>query len=183
MTTLEAVLKRLRVFPVRGARPRDFTSTWGAPRPGRRTHKGVDIFCRDRTPLLAVEDGVITKIGYGSISGWRLWIGPRPGVSYWYYAHLHSYAPGIKKGAHVTAGQVIGYADRTGDAARTPTHLHFGCDVAGSGGAHWANPYSRLRHLLPLPASVSEFENEVRLAPMTRALQRGAGQSGKIRSR
>jgi len=42
-----------------------------------------------------------------------------------YYAHLSRFATGLVVGAHVVAGQTIGYVGDTGDARGTPPHLHF----------------------------------------------------------
>ena len=45
------------------------------------------------------------------------------------YAHLQRYATGIKAGAHVRKGQVIGYVGNSGQA--TGPHLHFALFRAG----------------------------------------------------
>ena len=52
------------------------------------------------------------------------------------YAHLSAYAPIAKEGAHVNAGDVVGFVGRTGDAVGTPSHLHFEIHPAGQ----WAVP-------------------------------------------
>ena len=60
----------------------------------------------------------------------------RPDGTYFFYAHLSALAPEMAVGTQVSAGQVIGYVGRTGNAA-TP-HLHF--EVHPLGGAA-INPY------------------------------------------
>nr|PYQ61697.1 MAG: metalloendopeptidase [Acidobacteriota bacterium] len=41
------------------------------------------------------------------------------------YAHLDHYADGLKEGAPVRRGQVLGYVGSTGDASPDAPHLHF----------------------------------------------------------
>ncbi len=114
------------VFPVQG--PHSFVDSFGAPRyaGGYHTHKGTDIMCARNTPIVAVVNGVISRThpidsGLGGIS---VWLKGDDGNSY-YYAHLTSIQAGIKAGERVVAGQVIGFAGNTGDAAGGPVHLHF----------------------------------------------------------
>jgi murein DD-endopeptidase MepM/ murein hydrolase activator NlpD len=47
------------------------------------------------------------------------------GVRY-YCSHLLSVARGLRRGDRVEAGRVIGTVGRSGDAAPTPPHCHFG---------------------------------------------------------
>jgi murein DD-endopeptidase MepM/ murein hydrolase activator NlpD len=110
------------VFPV--ADPHTFSSTFGAPRSGGRSHQGADIFAPMGTPLVACERGVIARMGTGSLGGIKLWVVGESGTEY-YYAHLIDYAPGITDGTRVEAGDVIGYVGNTGNAISTPPHLHF----------------------------------------------------------
>jgi murein DD-endopeptidase MepM/ murein hydrolase activator NlpD len=41
------------------------------------------------------------------------------------YAHLDGYAPGLRDGAPLARGQVIGYVGSTGNASPSAPHLHF----------------------------------------------------------
>ena len=43
----------------------------------------------------------------------------------YYYAHLESYAPGLKEGDRVKRGEVLGYVGTTGNAPKDTPHLHF----------------------------------------------------------
>jgi murein DD-endopeptidase MepM/ murein hydrolase activator NlpD len=139
------------VFPV--ADPHTFSSTFGAPRSGGRSHEGNDIFAPMGTPLLATENGVIANVGVGTLGGTKLWVYGESGTQY-YYAHLIAYADGIVEGVHVRAGDVIGYVGNTGNAITTPPHLHF--EIHPEGGDA-IDPYPLLhavdqidgRHVLP----------------------------------
>ncbi len=117
-----------------------FTDTWGAPRSGGRKHEGVDLIVASGTPMYAVMNGTINKkqMDYaGSLGGNALWLtAGAPGATYFYYAHLSAFAPGIEIGSVVTAGQLIGYVGMTGNAG--VPHLHF--EVHPNGGPA-VNPY------------------------------------------
>jgi len=139
------------VFPV--ADPHTFTSTFGAPRSGGRSHEGNDIFAPMGTPLLASERGVIANVGVGTLGGTKLWVYGESGTQY-YYAHLSAYAEGVVEGTQVEAGQVIGYVGNTGNAITTPPHLHY---EIHPGGGDAIDPYPLLHavdlidgeHVLP----------------------------------
>lgn len=119
------------VFPAQG--PCSFTDTYGAPRSGGRSHEGVDVIDKAGQWIYAVKAGTLTKRyldAPGSLSGngWRLTIADG---TYFFYAHLSTFAPGLTVGSTVTAGQIIGQVGMTGDAAIP--HLHF--EVHPGGGA------------------------------------------------
>jgi murein DD-endopeptidase MepM/ murein hydrolase activator NlpD len=140
------------VFPV--ADPHTFSSTFGAPRSGGRTHEGNDIFAPMGTPLLAVERGVLDNIGVGTLGGTKLWLVGESGTEY-YYAHLSAYVEGIHEGMVVEAGDVVGYVGNTGNAISTPPHLHF--EIHPDGGEA-IDPY-------PLLSAVDDLDGEHRLPP------------------
>jgi murein DD-endopeptidase MepM/ murein hydrolase activator NlpD len=41
------------------------------------------------------------------------------------YGHLDSYRPGLKEGAQVKRGEIIGFVGSTGNASPLAPHLHF----------------------------------------------------------
>jgi murein DD-endopeptidase MepM/ murein hydrolase activator NlpD len=110
------------VFPVYG--PSSFIDTFGAPRADVSWHHGDDIFAPLGAPLLACASGTVFSVGWNQIGGNRLWIRDQQGNEF-YYAHLSAFSPLALNGAHVNAGDVIGFLGNSGDAQGTPYHLHF----------------------------------------------------------
>jgi murein DD-endopeptidase MepM/ murein hydrolase activator NlpD len=110
------------VFPVYG--PASFSDDFGAARADTGWHHGNDIFAPLGAPVLAVTDGTLFLVGWNTIGGNRVWLRDLQGNEF-YYAHLSAFSPLARNGAHVKAGDVIGFVGNTGDAAGTPTHLHF----------------------------------------------------------
>jgi murein DD-endopeptidase MepM/ murein hydrolase activator NlpD len=121
------------VFPVVGGA--SFSDDFGGPRADTGFHQGIDLFAPAGTPLVAVHDGTLFNVGWNRLGGWRLWLDDGRG-NLFYYAHLSAYATESFDGAHVRAGQVIGFVGHTGDAQGTPSHLHFEIHPA----AGWAVP-------------------------------------------
>ncbi len=124
-------------FPIIGET--HYTDTFGAPRPGGRTHHGVDMIADKMTPVIAVASGTVgwmddeqggdcCAMALEHDDGWESW-----------YIHLNNdtpgtddgqgwgFAPGIEQGVHVRAGQLIGYVGDSGNAEPedVPPHLHF----------------------------------------------------------
>jgi murein DD-endopeptidase MepM/ murein hydrolase activator NlpD len=110
------------VFPVYG--PSSYIDTFGAARSDVTYHHGDDIFGQLGQPLVACADGTVFSVGWNKIGGNRLWIVDAEGNQF-YYAHLSAFATTAVNGAHVKAGQVVGFMGHTGDAEGTPVHLHF----------------------------------------------------------
>jgi murein DD-endopeptidase MepM/ murein hydrolase activator NlpD len=146
-----------RVFPVDGAF--DFVDSWGSFRAaasadGSHNHRATDIMAAGNTPIVAVESGTLNRVGWNRLGGWRLWIKGDSGA-WFYYAHMRAYAPGLKDGMHVIAGQYLGRVGNTGDAAGGPTHLHFEAHLTKKDGtpseADKANPYPLLALLAGAP--------------------------------
>jgi len=129
------------VCPVNGAV--SFVDTWGAPRSGGRTHKGVDMIAAKRTPLVAIEDAVVKRMGNGSLGGITVWLTGVSGDEY-YYAHMDGWADGLTKGQSVSAGELIGYVGNSGNARYTVNHVHF---QFHPGGGSAVNPYPLVKGL------------------------------------
>lgn len=126
----------LAAFPVEASCY--YGDSYGYPRGGGRVHLGVDIIAAAGKKLYAVADGTITKVyaNYpGSLAGNGVRLTMADGT-YFFYAHMSAVGDGIKVGAKVKAGQVVGMVGNTGNT-RT-NHLHF--EVHPLGGSA-VNPY------------------------------------------
>jgi murein DD-endopeptidase MepM/ murein hydrolase activator NlpD len=135
------------IFPVVG--DHNFVDSFLAPRmTGSRyahRHQGTDVFAERDTPLVAVERGIIGRVGDVNLGGLRVWLLGESGTNY-YYAHLSGFAEGLEPGQFVEAGTVLGFVGTTGNAVGTPPHVHF--QIHPNGGSA-VNPY-------PLLAQISE---------------------------
>jgi murein DD-endopeptidase MepM/ murein hydrolase activator NlpD len=104
--------------------PATWSDTWGAPRftgGSYHPHHGQDVLCAFGAPVLAVERGTIA-LGSDPLGGRDAYL-ERADGSFWYYAHLKSYAPGLSTGDRVRTGDTIGRCGASGDA--TVPHVHF----------------------------------------------------------
>jgi len=97
------------------ARFHPFLQTW-------RAHKGVDFAAPGGTPVHAAGAGKVVfagqQGGYGNVV-----VLQHGGAYSTVYAHLSRFAAGIKPGARVSQGNVVGYVGMTGWA--TGPHLHY----------------------------------------------------------
>jgi murein DD-endopeptidase MepM/ murein hydrolase activator NlpD len=125
----EAIRKSLLRTPIDGAR---ITSGFGMrmhPVLGfSKMHKGIDFGAPTGTPIFAAGSGTIAEIGrkgsYGNYVRIR-----HSGDYQTAYAHMSKFAKGLKKGAKVQQGDVIGYVGATGRV--TGPHLHYEILMAG----------------------------------------------------
>jgi hypothetical protein len=142
--TPEAKLRALStkggfIFPVQGKHR--FRDDWGAPRQNTGFHEGNDVFAPAGTPVVAVTDGVLRRVGTARVPGNRLYLWSKRG-DYYFYGHLSSFERDARSGAKVEAGQVLGFVGSTGDAEPTPPHVHF---EIHPGGGDAVDPYPFLR--------------------------------------
>ncbi|NNE67398.1 MAG: peptidoglycan DD-metalloendopeptidase family protein [Pyrinomonadaceae bacterium] len=142
---------------------------------GERKHTGIDITAPVGTPIYASRDGIVrrAKEATGSTRtrrqrrsasqnyGW----GGVVGINYdgvalnGAYAHLSKVV--VKEGDKVTAGQLIGFSGRTGNAdnpGQPPgdDHLHYGVftgeyNGGGFAGVDWKDPRELLNSPCPKP--------------------------------
>ena len=87
-----------------------------------KAHTGVDYAAPTGTPVMAIGDGVVTSAKYEGAGGNTVRV-THNSVYKTAYLHLSRYGAGIKAGARVTQGQIIGYVGATGSA--TGPHLDF----------------------------------------------------------
>lgn len=125
----ETIRKSLLRTPIDGAR---VTSGFGMrmhPVLGySKMHKGVDFGAPTGTPIFAAGSGTIIEMGRKGAYGNYIRI-KHNGLYQTAYAHISSYAKGLKKGDKVSQGDVIAYVGSTGRA--TGPHLHYEIMVNG----------------------------------------------------
>src|SRR6185437_3441316 len=158
------------VFPVLG--PTTYVDDFGDPRAGG-PHQGIDMLAAKRSLALAAEADKVEFWSRSASAGCMLYLHGQSGTDY-DYIHLNNdvtmkndnrgkcvagiaYAKGLKNGAHVAAGQQVGYVGDSGDANGLHAHLHF--EVHPNGGAA-VDPYPYLQsaqHLLFLAKLGSPF--------------------------
>ena len=119
----KSIKKTLMKTPINGAR---LSSSYGKrkhPILGyTKMHMGTDFAAPTGTPIMASGDGKVTKVGWCGGGGNCVKI--KHNTKYQtVYAHMSKFGRGIKKGAKVKQGQIIGYVGSTG--LSTGPHLHY----------------------------------------------------------
>jgi len=142
----------IREFPVMGYGSRDIGGKSGSGYYARhfdfynqntkKTHPAYDIFIKDNDHNLLDDDtlkpvaivassaGIVASVNTGWLIGLTrggnyVWVYNGDDKRLYYYAHLQQVC--VHEGDFVNAGQVLGFAGRTGYEAakkRSPTHLH-----------------------------------------------------------
>ena len=125
----KSVEKALMKTPINGAR---LSSSFGMrkhPILGfNKMHKGTDFAAKAGTPIMASGSGTIMLAKWCGGGGNCVKI--KHNSTYeTVYAHMQSFAKGIKKGRKVKQGQIIGYVGSTGMS--TGPHLHYEVIVNG----------------------------------------------------
>ena len=119
----KSIKKTLMKTPINGAR---LSSSYGKrkhPILGyTKMHTGTDIAAPTGTPIMASGDGKVTKAGWCGGGGNCVKI-KHNSTYQTVYAHMSKFGRGIKKGARVKQGQIIGYVGSTG--LSTGPHLHY----------------------------------------------------------
>jgi hypothetical protein len=148
------------IFPVVGTV--HYIDDFGAPR-GTMRHQGNDLMADKKSPAVATEAGTVEFWTTSSHAGCMLYLRGDSGTVYW-YIHLNNdktmandnkgkcvagtaYAPGLKSGDHVEAGELVGYVGDSGDANGIASHLHFEIHPNGNDAV---SPYKYLKRATPL---------------------------------
>lgn len=142
------------IFPVLGKAR--YTNDFGDPRPQGR-HEGIDIVAPRKALAVAAEAGRVKYHITSARAGCMLYLYGDSGTMY-VYIHLNNdlgitndnkgrcapgiaFAPGLKSGARVAAGEPVGFVGDSGDANGIEPHLHF--ELHPGGGAA-ASPFKHL---------------------------------------
>lgn len=89
-----------------------------------RYHQGCDVFAAYGTPVRAPVDGV-ARIGTNSLGGNTVSV-VQPDGTYFYFAHLSGYAPGLVQSQPLRTGDLIGFVGDSGNAKGGQPHTHIG---------------------------------------------------------
>lgn len=116
-------------MPVDGVNFAQITDTFAQPRGNggnsTRPHEALDIMAPRGTRVLAASDGKVAKLFTSKPGGLTVYeFDPSEKFAY-YYAHLDRYADGLKEGAQLHKGDLIGYVGSSGNADPNAPHLHF----------------------------------------------------------
>jgi len=98
-----------------------FSNSFGAPRSGGRSHRGVDMMAPWDDPIYAVESGTV-RLKTGGLGGNQIFLSGNSGA-YYYYAHLNSF--NVSSGTSVSQGDLIGFNGNSGNASGGAPHVHF----------------------------------------------------------
>ena len=142
------------IFPVLGQSR--YFNDFGAPR-HQGPHQGIDIVAPRKALALAAEAGRVKFHITSGNAGCMLYLYGASGTTYT-YIHLNNdvgitndnrgrcapgtaFAPGLKSGSRVAAGEPVGFVGDSGDANGIHPHLHF--EVHPNDGAA-VSPFTRL---------------------------------------
>ena len=139
----------------------------------RRKHLGNDLMGTLGTPVVAVEGGLVEAMGWNRYGGWRIGVRSFDSRRYYYYAHLKKdtpFAPNLREGDIVQAGDLLGFMGRTGYSDREnvnnieTVHLHFGMELVFDESRKecdseiWVNVYPLVRLLSAHRSSLTRTE-------------------------
>ena len=139
------------VLPVSGVRPEQLTDTFSQARAnGARRHDAIDIMAPLGTPVLAAAPGKVEKLFLSRDGGNTIYVRSEDRRTIYYYAHLDSYAPDLREGRMVGAGELLGRVGYSGNGNPSAPHLHFAIwkvrpEIPWYGQGEAVNPYPLLR--------------------------------------
>ena len=95
-------------------------------------HNGIDIWCAEGTPIVAIDGGVVVMARYTPYADTGNYTVIYNGTCYMEYMHQSALA--VSEGQTVSQGQVIGYVGNTGNSYGAHLHLSI-----GYGSSYWCN--------------------------------------------
>lgn len=140
-------LSGVLAMPVDGVRAGELHHAFTEAR-GERVHEALDILAPRGTPVRSAADGRLLKLFDSRAGGLMVYASDPSDRFILLYGHLDGYAPGLREGAPLRRGQLLGYVGTTGNAAEETPHLHFGIQRATDVARWWrgtpVDPYPLL---------------------------------------
>lgn len=134
------------LIPVAGIASAQLQDSFHDMRGTERRHEAIDIMAPLKTPVFAVDDGILVKLFDSKPGGLTLYQFDASATFAYYYSHLDGYAAGLVEGQAIKRGDLIGYVGATGNADPLAPHLHFAVFVLGPEKQWWKgtaiNPYA-----------------------------------------
>ena len=141
---MQSLAARRLLIPVEGVDRSKLRDNFDEARGGRR-HDALDIMAARGTPVRAVDAGRVAKMFDSKAGGLTVYQFDRDEKFAYYYAHLDRYAEGLKEGAVLNRGDLVGYVGTSGNAPANAPHLHFTIFRLGADRKWWkgtaVNPY------------------------------------------
>ena len=135
-------------MPVAGSDPASLRDSFDDAR-GKRRHQAIDIMAPRGTPVVAAVGGEIAKVYRHPRGGLSVYQYDEERRFAYYYAHLDSFAPGLRAGLVLRAGDAIGTVGTSGNATPGSPHLHFAIYRLGREHQWWrgkpVDPYPLLK--------------------------------------
>lgn len=121
---LSSALGAELIVPIAGVDVTRIPDTFEAPRAGH-THFALDILAPRGTPVRSAAPGRLLKLHDSKAGGLMVYAADSTQHFVLLYGHLDHYADGLREGAPLARGQIIGYVGTTGNAPANTPHLHF----------------------------------------------------------
>ena len=148
---IEALFSTTFPIPIEAYDLAKLRDTFLAKRGRVKKHHAIDLGAARGTPVVAVADGIVERLGRDRRGGKVVYLKDVTGRYTFYYAHLRYHEKGLKAGDRVAKGQRLGEVGATGRVIGGP-HLHFAIyrNEAENGSRLFAvNPYLIFSTLLP----------------------------------
>lgn len=138
------------VIPVAGVAAGRLVDTFDDARSEGRRHDALDIMAPRGAAVVAAGEGRLEKLFFSRAGGNTVYVRSPDGRLLYYYAHLDSYAPGLREGQAVPRGMRLGTVGATGNANPAAPHLHFAMMATSPTRKWWEaasalNPFDYLR--------------------------------------
>jgi len=122
---LVALRAQAPVVPVAGVAAKSLVDSFDDFRGGTRRHNALDIMAARNTPAVAATSGRVVKLHNSAAGGLTVYLSDATSRFVLVYGHLDGYRQGLREGAAVRRGEIIGFVGSTGNANPLAPHLHF----------------------------------------------------------